>query len=74
MTAVKDWILTIAVCLVLAASVFAIVFSLIRGTRRGRAPSCGGNCSCCGVCKSCGACGFAPNRKAVKTASENAPD
>jgi hypothetical protein len=41
--------LTIGICLVLAAVVFAIVFSLIRDKRKGRSPSCGAGCENCAM-------------------------
>ncbi len=48
----KDNLVTIAVCLVLAAIVVLIIRSMIRDRRAGRSP-CGGNCTSCGVCGGC---------------------
>ena len=48
-----DWFLTIELCLMLAAAVFAIVFSLIRGKRKGRSPSCGAGCANCAMRECC---------------------
>lgn len=45
-----DWITanigTIIVCLVLAAIIGVIVFSMIRGRKKGKSP-CGCDCRCC---------------------------
>ena len=48
----KDNLLTIAILLVLAAAVFAIVFSMIRSKRKGRT-SCGGGCAHCPMAGKC---------------------
>ena len=51
-----DWIrnnlLTIGILLVLAAAIFAIVFSLIRDRKKGRS-SCGGGCAHCPMAGKC---------------------
>ena len=51
-----EWIqsnlLTIAILLVLAAAVFAIVFSLIRDRKKGRS-SCGSGCAHCPMTGKC---------------------
>ena len=48
----KENLVTIAVCLVLAVVVGLIIWSMIRDKRAGRSP-CGGNCASCGVCSGC---------------------
>ena len=48
----KDNILTIGILLILAAAVFAIVFSLIRDKKKGRS-SCGNNCAHCAMAGKC---------------------
>ena len=51
-----EWIqsnlLTIAILLMLAAAVFAIVFSLIRDRKKGRS-SCGSGCAHCPMAGKC---------------------
>jgi hypothetical protein len=49
---IKANLLTIGILLVLAAAVFAIVFSLIREKKKGRS-SCGGGCAHCPMAGSC---------------------
>jgi hypothetical protein len=48
----KENLLTIAILLVLAAAVFAIVFTMIRSKRKGRS-SCGCNCAHCPMSGKC---------------------
>ncbi|MBQ1820939.1 MAG: FeoB-associated Cys-rich membrane protein [Clostridia bacterium] len=45
----QNWLLTVGICLVLGAAIFAIVFSLIRNRRKGRSPSCGAGCASCAM-------------------------
>ena len=49
---IKANLLTIGILLVLAAAVFAIVFSLIREKKKGRS-SCGGGCAHCPMAGEC---------------------
>ena len=49
---IKANLLTIGVILVLAAIVFAIVFSMIRDKRKGRS-SCGSGCAHCPMAGKC---------------------
>jgi hypothetical protein len=49
---IRDNLLTIGILLVLAAAVFAIVFSLIRSKKKGRS-SCGGGCAHCPMAGKC---------------------
>ena len=49
---IKANLLTIGILLVLAAAVFAIVFSLIRDRKKGLS-SCGGGCAHCPMAGSC---------------------
>jgi hypothetical protein len=48
----KDNLLTIAILLVLAAAVFAIVFSMVRSRKKG-CSSCGGGCAHCPMAGKC---------------------
>ncbi len=49
---IQNNLLTIGILVVLAAIVFAIVFSLIRDKRKGRS-SCGNNCAHCAMAGKC---------------------
>ncbi|MBQ6078180.1 MAG: FeoB-associated Cys-rich membrane protein [Clostridia bacterium] len=49
---IGDHLLTIGILLVLAAAVFAIVFSLIREKKKGRS-SCGCSCAHCPMAGKC---------------------
>ena len=49
---IRDNLLTIGILLVLAAAVFAIVFSLIRDRKKGRS-SCGSGCAHCPMAGKC---------------------
>ena len=44
---------TIAAAAIIALAVFLIIRSMIKDKKKGKSPSCGGNCSCCSMGCAC---------------------